>query len=85
MNADLKKALESFKINDCRTLNSTGVDGVHSILPMIHGIASLCEFGFRKEANGESLFDKYNPELVAAVFDSISFLAATALLHADEL
>ena len=85
MNAELKKVLDKAQINQCNTLNSTGIDGINIILPMIHGIATLCEAGFRKEPNGEALFDKYNPELVAAVFDSIGFLAATAMLHSDEL
>jgi hypothetical protein len=85
MNSELKKTLDSFTINGCRSLNSTGIDGVHVILPMIHGLAELLQMGFRKGENGEALFDNANPELVAAAFDGIGFLAATALLHADNL
>ena len=83
MNRELKQALESFSINRCRI--STGIDAVHEVLPQIHGIAVLMEMGFRKEADGTSLFDTANPELVAAAFDGISNLAAFAMLNMDEL
>lgn len=84
MNSDLKKMLDGFSINSCNTLNSTGMDGIHTILPMIHGIAELLQMGFRKGENGTAVLDEANPELVAAAFDGISFLAATAMLHAEE-
>ena len=52
---------------------------------MIHGIATMFEAGFRKESDGQSLFDSYNPELIAAVFSGIGYLAATAKFHAEEI
>lgn len=85
MNLEVKKALDSFAINKCNTLNSTGVDAVHTILPMIHGLAVLIEMGFRKDNNGKAALDAANPELVAAAFDGIGFLAATAMFHAENL
>ncbi|MBX7460806.1 hypothetical protein [Qipengyuania huizhouensis] len=85
MNAELKKALDGFQINNCRELASVGVDGIHTILPMIHGIAVLLDQGFHKDDNGKSALDEANPELVASAFKGIGFLAALAMLHADEL
>ena len=51
---------------------------------MIEGIATLLEVGFRKDFDGKALFDEYNPELVASVFGSISYLAGLAKFHADQ-
>ena len=85
MAPEIKNGLEEFQINTCRTLNATGVDGVHTILPMIHGIATLMCMGFRKDDNGDAALANANPELVAATFEGIGFLAATAMLHADRL
>ena len=85
MSAPKKTPMDGFKVNTCTPLGSTGIDAVHEILPMIHGIAELCEAGFRKESNGKSLFDAYNPELVASVFGGIGYLSALAMYHADEL
>ncbi len=85
MNARIKTPAETFEMNKCRALGNTGIDAVHEILPMIHGIAELCEAGFRKELDGSSLFDNYNPELVASVFGSIGYLSALAMYHADNL
>ncbi|GAA3801907.1 hypothetical protein GCM10022600_25080 [Qipengyuania pelagi] len=83
MNPELKQALDAFRINRCSL--STGIDAAHEILPQIHGIATLMEMGFRKEGNGEALFDNANPELVAAALDGIANLAALAMLNMDEL
>lgn len=85
MTPDIQKALNSFEINTCRAISSTGIDAVNEILPMIHGIATMFEAGFRKENDGQSLFDSYNPELIAAVFSGIGYLAATAKFHAEEI
>lgn len=85
MNAELKKAFAGFKINTCNTLNATGIDAVHTILPMIHGIAALLEMGFRRNSEGEAALEGANTELVAAALDGIGFLAATAMLHIEEL
>ena len=82
-NVELEKALRSFEINGCGTLSATGADAVDEILPMIHGLASLLEMAFRKGRDGESAMQAVNPELVAAAFDGISHLAATALFHRD--
>lgn len=84
MDAKIKRALNAFEINTCRTIGGTGRDAVDEILPMIHGIATLMESGFRKEADGSSLFDTKNPELVASAFAGIGYLAALAKFHADE-
>lgn len=84
MNAEVKKALDGFKINGCNRLNGTGIDAVHEILPMIDGIATLMEVGFRKEENGKALFDEYNPELIASAFAGLSYLAGLAKFHADQ-
>ena len=83
MSPEMKKELDKFEINTCRTISANGIDAVNEILPMIHGIATMFEAGFRKEADGKSLFDSYNPELVASVFAGIGYLAATAKFHAE--
>ena len=57
-------------------------DAVHEILPMIHGICTLIEMGFRKRFDGTSALDEANPELVASAFDGISHLTALAMFHA---
>ena len=84
MSPEIKKALNDFQINGCNRLNGTGIDAVHEILPMIEGIATVLEVGFRKDFDGKALFDEYNPELVASVFGSISYLAGLAKFHADQ-
>lgn len=84
MKPEIKKALNAFQINTCSTISGTGRDAVDEILPMIHGIATLMESGFRKEADGSSLFGTMNPELVSSAFAGIAYLAALAKFHADE-
>lgn len=84
MSPELKKEIESFRINRCG-VSTTGIDGVHEILPMIHGIASLLDMGFRQESDGSSALGNASPELVAAAFDGIAHLAAMAMLAADEI
>lgn len=79
MSDELKTALSAFRINHCSL--STGIDSAYEILPQIHGIATLMEMGFRKEADGTSLFGNANPELVAVTFDGIANLAALAMLN----
>ena len=83
MSPEMKRDLDKFEINTCHSISSNGIDAVQEILPMIHGIATMFEAGFRKESNGQSLFDSYNPELIASVFAGIGYLAATAKFHAD--
>lgn len=83
MSPDMKKDLSEFEINTCRTISGNGLDAVHEILPMIHGIATMFEAGFRKDTDGKSLFESYNPEPIASVFAGIGYLAATAKFHAD--
>lgn len=85
MDAKIKCALDSFQINTCSTISGTGRDAVDEILPMIHGIATLMESGFRKEADGSSLFGAMNPELVSSAFAGIGYLAALAKFHADDI
>jgi len=85
MNAETKEAFNGFRINGCSPLNSTGIDALHQILPMIYGIATLLEMGFRKETNGEAVLDAANPELVAAAFDGIAYLSALAMFQAGDL
>ena len=80
-----KDVLAEFKINTCSSLNSSGIDAVHEILPMIHGISTLIEMGFRKRFDGTSALDEVNPEVVAAAFDGISHLTALAMYHALRL
>ena len=84
MDANVKRALNSFQINTCSTISGTGRDAVDEILPMIHGIATLMESGFRKEADGSSLFGTMNPELVSSAFAGIGYLAALAKFHSDQ-
>ena len=85
MNPATKKALDEFSINTCNTLNGTGIDAVHEILPMIHGLSTLLEMGFRKDENAEPTLGMANPELVAAAFGGIGYLAALAMFHAQDL
>ena len=81
---EVQAALKAFRINDCGALNSTGIDAVHEILPMIHALSTLMEVGFRKDMNDVSLFDEYNPELVSSAFAGIGYLASLAKFHAGE-
>ena len=66
-------------------MNGKGIDAVHEILPMIHGLSTLLEVGFRKEADGKALFDEYNSELIASSLDGIAYLAALAKFHAEQI
>lgn len=85
MSPEMKVALARFEINSSRTLSGTGRDAVDEILPMIHGIATLMEVGFRKDEDGSSLFESYNPELIASAFAGLGYLAAIARFHAQDL
>lgn len=85
MTPELAKELKAFDINTCRTLSSTGVDAVHEILPMIHGLSVLLDFGMRKGPGGESALDNANPDLVASAFAGIAYLSALAMFHAGDV
>jgi hypothetical protein len=79
----VKDALQKFRIATCSPLNGTGEDGPNEILPMIYGLATLLDMGFRKPENGDAALENANPELVACAFDGIAQLAALALFRCD--
>lgn len=83
-NPEVQTALKAFRINNCSALNSTRIDAVHEILPMIQALSTFMEVGFRKDLNNVSLFDEYNSELVASAFAGIGYLASLAKFHAGE-
>jgi len=76
------EAMSRFKISGTTPLNSTGIDAVHEILPMIYGIATLLEMGHRTYEGDQAAFHDVNPELIASAFDGIAQLAALATFHA---
>ena len=89
MNTDqseiVRKAMNDFKIAKCSPLHSVGVDASDEILPMIYGLATLLDMGFRKPMDGgEAALENANPELVAQAFEGIARLAALALFASDQ-
>ena len=79
----VKAALHDFRISTCTSLHSTGVDATDEILPMVYAISTMLEMGFRKDFDGEALFDSVNPALVASALGGIARLTAFALFTSD--
>ena len=80
---NMKAALNEFVMSGCNPLHSTGVDATDEILPMVYALSTMLEMGFRKNFDGEALFDSVNPELVASALGGIARLTAFALFTSD--
>lgn len=81
----IKQAFGTHRLCDTTPLGHTGIDAAHEILPMIYSLATLLEMGHRKDLKNEAALDNVNPELIAAAFDGIAYLAALADFHLDGL
>lgn len=81
----VRAALNDFRIATASPLHATGEDATDEILPMIYSLATLLEFGFRRNngKDNEAALENANPELVACALEGIAKLAAFALFASD--